>query len=319
MAIFGWLQKWLNVFFVWLGAIGTEDSNWDNLSTQLNLLNDQLTQQSYATAYDFNIKSLPIDSYILFPKHLWIYTNAKKHSVIDGVLYCPNQYKTSATESTNLNKVFKTEDLVNFNEVNSIVSSYSGYYLGNLAIRQLDEKVRIIKNGDWYYGSYNRYSYIDGERTTETYKEAYDLSGAYVDSYCQTLYGSAIIQLIKGSGVITDAETSSSFYSEIFINGSIYDLNIPISGTSNYMGSISTCYNSLPSVSLAQTDSIYTRYDLASGVYFYVMYGDILYQYNSDFEIINIYHIPFPNFGMIYINGSLHFLVKTGVVKCNLS
>lgn len=324
MALFSWLQKWIKYLFGWLGYINTEDSNWNDLSTQLNLLNDQIVGVNYFTAKDKEIQSLPIDSFIVFPKKFWIFEGRYRCSVVDESLYLKKE-RPEGGAGVKGTSFYYTNDLVNFNPINSTSifidsDSYINQYIG------LDYHVKTIKRGDFYYTSRGRYGLnSEGRIISEYYSEIYS-SGVQL-CYCQTLYRDDLIQLVLGSNFTASATSSFFIESDVLINGVSSSMHIPISSggrdlTAYCNGSITTYYNSLPNMILRNVEASdygrYIKYDLESGNYLYIMNGDLLYVYDN-YVMETIYHIPFVNYGMFYMNGSLYFRVQTGAIKCNLN
>jgi hypothetical protein len=334
MAIFGWIQRYILLLLSWIGVIETETASWDDLSTQFELLKGEINQSSYFSENDKEIKPIPIDSFVVFPKHLWMRFNRRQFTVIDDVLYSSQQASVGWSENQKIDSgIYKSSNLVSFEKVER--DYYSTNFIESRGLSLYGSK--IVKHGDYFYDWHYRYSLNESRAfskwDTERYNSLY-LGEVGTISYCfaQALFEDKLIQLLD----IGDLRSG------LYVNGIKVNWNIPYfirnSSRDKYQyfwdtfrehlfeikkeKAMPMCsfYNALPFLIIPNTDEYpYRNYDMAAGVYFYIMQNDLLYKYDSNIVLQDIYHIPFVNYGMFYMNGSLYFRVKSGAVKCLLT
>jgi hypothetical protein len=336
MAIFGWIQRYILLLLSWIGIIETETASWDDLSTQFELLKGEINQSSYFSGNDKEIKPIPIDSFVVFPKHLWMRSNRRQFTVIDDVLYSSQQAPASWADSENQrvrSGIYKSSNLVSFERVER--DYHSTNFIASQGLGLYGSK--IVKHGDYFYGRLRRYS-LNESRTLSNWDTAYynSLYSGEVGTlpYCtvQVLFEDKLIQLLD----------IGELRSGLYVNGIKVNWNIPyfIKNSSRdrfqYFWDtelehsiqvkrekampMCSFYNALPFLILPTGQEYpYRNYDMAAGVYFYIMQNDLLYKYDSNIVLQDIYHIPFVNYGMFYMNGSLYFRVTSGAVKCLLT
>lgn len=335
MAIFGWLQRYILLFLSWIGIINTDTISWDDLSTQLELLKGEITQSSYFSANDKEIQTLPIDSFVCFPKHLWMRLNRRQFTVIDDVLYSSQQAHIGRIEDYSVDSnIYESSNLVTFSKLERNFNSTDFIASQGLELYGL----KVIKYGDYYYGRTYRYS-LNEDRSYGKWDQAlYDKEylglvrreNLAAICVCQTLFGDKLVQLM-------DTGDSNK---GLYVNGNKENWNIPyfIRGSIEFayqsffdkLTGVHSFYNALPFSIETTTQqwhpnfstsllSPYRRYDMSAGNYLYIMNNDLLYQYDTNIVLQNIYHVPFLNYGTFYMNGSLYFRVKTGAVKCSLT